>query len=90
VATSILAKRFHLDTGSLSRHLKEAGTPLLAIPIPAGRGHTFFLRKDVAARMLLPSRRVLKEQAQRRIEAERKKGWAEHRLAKETSGRRMT
>jgi hypothetical protein len=64
VATSILAKRFHLDTGSLSRHLKEAGTPLLAIPIPAGRGHTFFLRKDVAARMQLPSRRVLKEQAQ--------------------------
>ena len=30
VATSVLAKRFHLDSGSLARYLKESGTQLLA------------------------------------------------------------
>jgi hypothetical protein len=85
VATSILARRFHLNSGSLSRCLKESGTPLLAIPIPSGRGHTFFLRKDVAAQMQFPSRRMLKEHAQHRIKADRKKRWAEDRLAKETA-----
>jgi hypothetical protein len=34
VATSILARRFHLKSGSLSRYLRESGAPLLAIPIP--------------------------------------------------------
>ena len=39
VATSVLAMRFHLHTGSFGRHLKESGTPLLAIPIPdVGKG----------------------------------------------------
>ena len=86
VSTSIVARRFHLNSGSLSRHLKESGTPLLAIPIPAaGRGHAFFLRKDIATQIQLPSRRILKEQAQRRIQAARRKRWAEYRLARETS-----
>jgi hypothetical protein len=86
VATSILARRFDLNTGSLSRHLKESGTQLLAIPLPAtGRGYTFFLRKDLAAQIQLPSRGMLKEQAWRRIKADRKKRWAEHRLAKEAA-----
>ena len=86
VATSVLARRFHLNSGSLARHLKESGTPLLAIPIPdAGRGHAFFLRKDVAAQIQLPSRRMLREQAQRRIKAARKKKWAEYRAARETA-----
>ncbi len=91
VSTSILARRFHLNSGSLSRHLKESGTSLLAIPIPAtGRGHAFFLPKDVAARIQLPSQGILSEQAQRRITADRKKRWAEYRLAKETaSGKPM-
>jgi hypothetical protein len=84
VAISILARRFHLNSGSLSRHLRESGTPLLAIPIPdAGKGHAFFLSKDVAARIQLPSSTMLKEQAQRRIEAARKRHWAEYRQAKE-------
>ena len=86
VATSILAKRFHLNGGSLARYLRESGTPLLAIPIPdAGKGHAFFLRKDVAARMQLPSRGMLREAAQRRIVAARKKHRAEYRQAKEAA-----
>ena len=46
VATSVLAKRFHLDSGSLARYLKESGTPLLGIPLPdPGNYYAFFLRK---------------------------------------------
>jgi len=86
VATSILAKRFDLHSGSLSRYLKDSGISLLAISRPASeRGHTFFLPKDVAARIQLPSQGVLREQAQRRVKADRKKRWAEYRLAKEAS-----
>jgi len=86
VATSALARRFHLNSGSLARHLKESGAPLLAVPIPdAGKGHAFFLRKEVAAQIQLPSRRMLREEAQRRIQADRRKKWAEYRLARETS-----
>lgn len=54
VSTSVLARRFRLNSGSLARHLNESGTPLLAIPNPdAGRGHAYFLRKDVAAQVRL-------------------------------------
>jgi hypothetical protein len=43
VSTSALARRFRLNSGSLARHLKESGTPLLVIPNPdAGRGHAYF------------------------------------------------
>jgi hypothetical protein len=84
VATSVLARQFHLNSGSLARYLKELGTPLLAIPSPdAGKGHAFFLRKDVAARTQLPSRRMLRKLAQLRMKACKKKWWEEHRLAKE-------
>ena len=84
VATSVLAKRFRINSGSLARHLKESGTPLLAISIPdAGEGHAFFLRKDAAAQIQLPSRRMLREEAQRRIKAARKERWAAYSLAKE-------
>jgi len=86
VATSVLAKRFHLNSGSLARHLKESGTRLLAIPLADfGWRHAFFLRKDVAAQIQLPSRRMLREEAQRRIKVARKKKWAEYRLAREIS-----
>jgi len=75
VATSILARRSHLDSGSLTRYLKESEIPLLAIPLPdAERGHASFLRKDVAAQIQLPSPWMLREQAQRRIVARRKRG----------------
>jgi TniB protein len=86
VATSVLAKRFHLDSGSLARYLKESGTPLLGIPLPdPGDYYAFFLRKDVAAQIQLPSRRRLREEAARRIRDARRKKWAEYRLARETS-----
>ena len=86
VATSILAKRFDLNGGALSRYLRESGTPLLAIPIPdAGNGQASFLQKDVAARIQLPSREKLREAAQRRIVAARKKQWAEYRQAREAA-----
>ena len=85
-ATSVIARRFHLNSRSLAYYLKESGTPLLAIPIPDfGKGHAFFLHKDVAAQMQLPSRRMLREQAQRRIEAAHKKKWEEYRAARETA-----
>jgi hypothetical protein len=91
VSTSILAKRLHLDAGSLLRHLKESGTPLLAIPRPAtGKGTAYFLRMDVAGQMQFPSRRALKEEARRRVEAYRRERWEEYRLAWEAAmGRPM-
>ena len=73
VATSVLAKRFHLDSGSLARYLKESGTQLLGVPLPdPGNYYAFFLRKDVAAQIQLPSRRMLREEAERRIKDARK------------------
>jgi hypothetical protein len=91
VSTSALARRFRLNSGSLARHLNESGTPLLAIPSPdAGRGHVYFLRKDVAAQIRFPSRRMLREESQCRMKAARKQKWADYRLAKETaSGKPM-
>ena len=84
VAISVLAKQSHLHSGSLTSYLRELGTPLLAIPLPdARRGHAFFLCADVAARTELPSRRMLRKQAQVRIKAYRKTDWAKRRLAKE-------
>jgi hypothetical protein len=90
-AYRFLAKRFHLDSGSLVRYLKESGTPLLAIPIPdAGKDRAFFLRKEVAVQIQMPSRRMLREAALRRIVATRKEKWVEYRQAKETTlGRPM-
>jgi hypothetical protein len=84
VATSSLARRSHVDSGSLARYLKASGTPLLAIPLAdEGRANAFFVSKDVAARIQIPSRVTLREVAQRRIVADRKKRWAEYRQAKE-------
>ena len=84
LAIPVLAKRFHLNSRSVLRYLGESGTPLLAIPMQdAGRSHAFFLRKAVAARTQLPSRRMLRKLAQLRIKAYRKKDWAKRRLAKE-------
>jgi hypothetical protein len=86
VATSVLARRFHLHSASFARHLKESGIPLLAIPIPdAGKYFAFFLHRDLAAQIQIPSRRMLREAAQRRIVAARKKKWAEYRQAKEAA-----
>jgi hypothetical protein len=86
VATSVLAKRFRLDRGSLARYLKESGTPLLAIPIPdVGKEQAFFLRKEVAAQIQIASRRMLREAALRRIVASRRKKWVEYRQSKETA-----
>jgi len=76
VATSILAKRFHLNSGSLARFLKESGTPVLAIPlVETGRDLAFFLSKDIVAQIKIPSRRMLREQAHRRIVVARKRKW---------------
>jgi uncharacterized damage-inducible protein DinB len=45
--------------------MRESGAPLLAIPLPdAGKGHAFFLSRDVAVRTQLPSRRLLRKLAQ--------------------------
>lgn len=86
VATSVLARRFNLHSGSFARYLKESGAPLLAIPIPdAGEYYAFFLHKDVAAQVQIPSRRMLREAARRRIVASQKQRWAEYRRAKETA-----
>lgn len=86
VVTSVLARRFRLHSGSFARHLKEPGTPLLAIPIPdVGKYYALFLHKDVAAQIQVPSRRMLREAAERRLVAARKKNWADYRQAKETA-----
>jgi len=86
VAISVLAKRAHLNPVSLVRYLKESGTPLLSIPLPDKRTrHTFFLRRDVAAQVKIPSRKMLRQHAQNHIVADRKQRWAEYRQAKETA-----
>jgi hypothetical protein len=86
VAISVLARGFGLNSGALARHLKESGIPLLAIPIPdAGKYFASFLHKDLVAQIQIPSRRMLREAALRRIAAARKKKWAEYRQAKEAA-----
>ena len=86
VSTSVLAKRLHLDSGSLARHLNESGASLLTIPDPdSDRGHGYFLPKEVAAQIRFPTRRMLLEKSQRRQQADRKKKWAEYRLARESA-----
>jgi hypothetical protein len=86
VATSVLAKRFQLNGGSLVRYIRESGTPLLAIPIPdAGKGDASFLRKDVADQIQFPSRGMLREAAHRRIVAAKKNQWADYRQAREAA-----
>ena len=84
VSTSVLARRFRLDSGSLARHLNESGASLLVVPNPdAGREHAYFLPKEVAAQIRLPTRRMLLEESQRRQQADRKRRWAEYRLTRE-------
>jgi hypothetical protein len=86
VGTSVLAKRFRLNSVAFARYLRESGTPLLVVPLlDRGKEHAFFLRKDVAAQIQIPSRRMLREHAQRRIVAARKQHWAEHRQARQTA-----
>jgi hypothetical protein len=86
VATSVLAKRFCLNSVAFARYVRESGIPLFVVPLSdRGKGHAFFLRKDVAAQIQIPSQRMLREHAQRRIVAARKQHWAEHRRARETA-----
>ena len=86
VATSVLAKRFRLNSVAFARYLREPGTPLLVVPLSDKRKeHALFLHKDVAAQIQIPSRKMLKEHAQRRTEAARKQHWAEYRRARETA-----
>ena len=85
VSTSVLARRFRLNSGSLARHLKESDTPLLAIPNPdVGRGPAYFLRRDVAAQIQLPSTTILRQEVQRHIAA-RKRKWTEYGRDKEAA-----
>ncbi|HXI42188.1 MAG TPA: hypothetical protein VNH83_19550 [Bryobacteraceae bacterium] len=84
VATSVLARRFHLNSGALARYLSESGAPVLAIALPeVGKGHAFFLRKDSASQIQIPSRKMLTEAARRRIVIGRKQRWETFRQAKE-------
>jgi hypothetical protein len=83
LATAVVAKHLHLHGVSLALYLRESGAPLLAVALPdAGRGHAFFLPKNVAAEIELPTRRMLKEQAQRRIKAARKQRWVAYKLTR--------
>jgi hypothetical protein len=86
MAAAFQVLRFFVERSpaTCARHLKESGTPLLAIPIPdVGKYCAFFLPRDVAARIQIPSRRMLREAAERRIVAARKKNWADYRQSKE-------
>jgi len=86
VAISALAKRRRLNTIAFFRYLREGGTPLLSVPLPEkGTRHASFLRRDVASHIQIPSPKALKEAADVRIVAERKKRWAQFRLAKEAA-----
>jgi len=86
VAISALAKRHRLNTIALFRYLSELGTPLLSVPLPEkGTRHASFLRRDVVSHIRIPTPKALREAAEIRIVAERKKRWAEFRLAKEAA-----
>ena len=50
VAATVLARRHIINCSSLLRLLRQSGTPVLAIPI-LGKGHTFFVHREIAARM---------------------------------------
>ena len=51
VAASALAKRLKLSGWSFARHLRQSGTPLLAVPISdEGKEDALFLSKGVASR----------------------------------------
>jgi hypothetical protein len=59
----------------------DTKSPLL----DAGKGHAFFLRKDVVAQIQIPSRRMLREAARSRTVAAKKQRWAKIRQGKETA-----
>ena len=49
MAASVLARRSNLSSWSFARHLRQLGTPLLAVPISdEGKGDAIFLRKETA------------------------------------------
>jgi hypothetical protein len=53
VAATVIAKHFNLSGRSFARHLRESGTPLLAVSIPdEGKGQALFLPKDTAAHVV--------------------------------------
>ena len=84
IATSILAKRCQLHNGSLVLYMRDSGVPLLAIPLSnKGESQAFFLPKDVAAEIEIPSPKILREAAQKRVVAARKQRWADYRRARE-------
>ena len=86
VAISALAKRHRLNTIALFRYLSERGAPLLSVPLPEkGTRHAWFLRRDVVCHIQIPTPKALKEAAEIRIVAERKKRWVQFRLAKEAA-----
>jgi hypothetical protein len=86
VPISALAKRHRLNIIALIRYLSERGTPILSVPLPEkGTRHASFLRRGVASHIQIPSPKALKEAADVRIVAERKKRWAQFRLAKEAA-----
>jgi len=90
LAIAVVAKQFQLHGGPLAFYLRESGAPLLAIALPdAGKGHAFFLPRDVAAEIQVPTRRMLKEQAQRRIKAARKRRWLAYKLTRENGARHV-
>jgi hypothetical protein len=83
VETSVVAKRFHLNSVSLARYLKESGRLCSKSYCRTGEGSRIFLPNDVGAQMKIPSRRMLREHAQRRIVTAWKQHWAEYRQARE-------
>jgi hypothetical protein len=53
LSAPVLAKLLKLDLRSLPRFLRQAGVPVLAIPI-IGKGQTLFVRKEIAKNLRLP------------------------------------
>ena len=80
IATSILAKRCRLHSGSLALYMRDSGAHLLAIPLPNnGKSQAFFLPMDVAAQIEITTPKGLREAAQKRVVAARKQRWADYR-----------
>ncbi|HLJ13904.1 MAG TPA: hypothetical protein VKV15_05360 [Bryobacteraceae bacterium] len=89
VAISALAKQYRLNTIALFRYLRAYGTPLLSIRLPEkGTRHASFLSREIACQIQIPSPKALREAAERRILADRKKRWMRLRLAKEAALRK--
>lgn len=82
VATSVLANAIPPQQRCFCALPERIEHAAARVPLSDKRKeHAFFLHKDVAAQIQIPSRRMLREHAQRRTEAVGKQRWAKYQAS---------